>query len=167
MEASDAIYTQVLATIVGDSGGLGGSGNASYLRQVCRSDDSEILSLSDRPRVAIEISTQNRSPIQANTEFFVAVVNFIVTADRDPGPSGAATVDGSFSRGTLGAVVGRIMTVFDRPASVLTALVDADDASRKWFFNPMFRLAMGPPDSTSKSVRQVVSYRLYLSKGLT
>lgn len=119
--------------------------------------------MSDYPMVVIDISSHNESPFNVLTESFECIVTFIVYANRDPANLGLAAPDGTIVRATLDAVLGRIQTVFDDLA--LTALVDADVSSRKWYFEPMRRAYLGPLQSTTARLRQPVSYRLLANKG--
>lgn len=117
----------------------------------------------DYPAVVVDISTSNRSPVTATAQYFDAVVNFVVYANRDPGNLGIASPDNTIIRASLDAVIARMLVVFDN--IVLAALTDTDDASRKWFFSKSWRQHLGAVQSTSLRVRQPITYRLNLSKG--
>lgn len=167
MEATEAIFKQVLASITADTGAGGlwqTNGGVAYLKSAVRRGDSQEESLRDYPAVVIDISSHNKSPVGPDKLFFECVVTFEIYANRDAGNLGLAAPDGSIIRATLDTVLARIMTVFDNLA--LAALSDADDGTRKWYFNPMFRVFLGTLQSTSARVRQPVSYRLYANKGL-
>lgn len=154
MEAIEALATQVLAAVNADSGGLAGSGATSFLRQVIRSEDSQALSLNDRPALQIDCSSSARSPVTTNTEHYEGAVTFIVYAARDPGRGGI---------GTLDDVMARLKTVFEN--KTLSSLSDGDDSGRTWYFAPMWRAVMGPPTANTDTIRQPVTYRVYFTKG--
>lgn len=129
------------------------------MRSIYEYGDSQDLMHADRPYIQVHIQTADSSPnpntaASPTSEFFDAVVTFLIHCDRD---ENAGFV-------TARAVEGRLRAVFQN--KIMTSLTDTDDATRTWYFGPAGRVHF--PASFvkgNKIIRRSPSYRIGVSKG--
>lgn len=164
MEASEAIFSAVQSTIKGDTGaGVGlldsTAAFAGFVRgPVFLLGDTTATSPNDVPYIPIDVVTQDKSPFptpaSGTCEFFVGEVTLWLVDDRDQ----RAGVSGRIFR-----TAARARTIFQN--ATMTAFVDIDDNSRKWYFNPASRTSLGRAVYDDEEVRVPLSFRVYASKG--
>lgn len=174
MEAQEACFTSILATVTADSGagGLKNSSFGGFVRgPVYLEGDTKAKGPQDRPYISVGIRSQDESPVPNGAataganEFFRNIVTFTVVDDRDDraGLRVDATASAAAKTGRVHRTMARVHALFQN--KVLTALVDTDDASRKWYYESMARIALPEATYTDNDVRLSTPYLLYVSKG--
>lgn len=175
MEALEAVFTAVNAKIAADTAG-GGLKNASFggfLRgPVYMTGDTKSKGPQDRPYIEVHIQSRDVSPVPnaaptaGTNEIFDNIVTLIVVDDRDqraglsPNSASSSAKTGRIHR-TLGRVHGLFQNTF------LTTIVDTEDATRSWYFSSMARLNQSAAQYTDNDVRVPLSFRLFVSKGVS
>lgn len=176
MEAQESISVSLFAAIAGDTG-AGGLFNASFAGRVRGpvyvTGDRRAKGPTDRPFIEINIQTKDVSPVPSvsgggpgTNEAFDNIVTLIISDDRDQraGIEPNDPIVYPQKTGRVHRTAARVRVLFE--GLVMTALVDYDDATRKWYYEPMSRIGFPPADYTDNDVRLPISFRLHCSKGI-
>lgn len=173
MECPEAIYSKVYDAVYADTGasGLNNSSSTAFMRGLYLSDDPAMQSVTDRPLVVVDIQSRDASPFPGaagTAEFFENLVSFAVLGDRDEsagtnvaGGTGLVKVPGSLA--IVNRVKNRLRAVFQN--TTLSALTDADDGTRAWYFSPIARMNASPGPRNDKNLNRIISFRVFVSKG--
>lgn len=163
MEAREAIYTATKALIDADTGtgGLKNSAFAGFLRgknPVYAYDEHAAKLAKDVPNCGIRVDARDVSPcpngaaVAGTDECFDSVVSLVLEDDRDP--RSGTRIDRSAARAR--AILQNV---------VPTAIVDTDDATRKWYFTSYAGLEAPQPAPSGKRWVRVLNFRLFANKG--